>query len=54
MFRVDRNAKLTGAQKGRILSLYHDHGHSISEISVLVQATVKYKIRRIATFIFRK
>lgn len=41
MIRVDKNAKLTGAQKGRILSLYHDHGHSIAEISALVPATVK-------------
>lgn len=50
MIRVDRNAKLTGAQKGRILSLlYHDHGHFIAQISVLVQTTVKKtKVRRIA------
>lgn len=41
MIRVNRNSKLTGAQKGRILSLYHDHGHSVAEILLMVPGTVK-------------
>lgn len=40
MIPNNRSAKLTDAQKGRILSLYHDHGHSITEIAALIQTTV--------------
>lgn len=39
MIHVNRNAKLTDAQKGRILSLFHDNGHSIMEISAMPQTT---------------
>lgn len=42
MIHFDRNAKLTEAQKGRIISLYRDHGHSIVEISAMVQTTKKH------------
>lgn len=41
MIRVDRNSKLTGAQKGRILSLYHDRNLSVHDISNNVGATEK-------------
>lgn len=41
MIRVDRNAKLTSAKKGRILPLFHDQRHSIVEISAMMQTTEK-------------
>lgn len=41
MNRFNRNAKLTGVQKGRILSLFHDHGHSVEEIAAMLPTTEK-------------
>lgn len=53
MIRTNRNAKLTGAQKGRIIPLYFDHGHSIVDIANIMETTevtVRKWIRRFTEF----